>query len=182
MRVTSGFRSSATALIAVLLTAPAWASAPVQALWAPRHVHFVYEGFTTRYSCSGLRDAIENMLVKLGARDLKVIADPCIRPGGVDPFPGVRASMQVLVPAGANSPPGERIAAHWHKVVLNGGASRFNQGGTCELIEQFSRKILPLFATRNVDVRASCVPHQITMGTYLSALVLLPEGAPPASR
>ena len=85
----------------LLGTLPAIAASPqgTDAVWASRHVDFVYQGFTSHYSCDGLRDKIEQMLSKLGTRELKVRAYGCTRPGGVEPFPGVRVSMQVLVPA-----------------------------------------------------------------------------------
>ncbi len=38
--------------------------------------------------------------------------------------------------------------------------------GDCELIEQFADKILPLFATRNVDRRITCVPFQQAGSSY----------------
>ena len=183
MRATSGFRCFAAALCAVLLWTPAWASPPaVQAVWVSRHVHFVYQGFTTLYSCEGLRDEIQDMLVKLGARHLQIISDPCIRPGAPDPFPGVRVRMQVLVPAAANTPAAKRLAAHWHKVVVSGEGADLNQGGKCELIAQFRHTFLPLFTTRHIDIRADCIPHQVTMSSYLSAEVLVPQHSPPAHR
>jgi hypothetical protein len=51
-----------------------------------------------------------------------------------------------------------------------------NAAGQCELLEQFNRTILPLFTTRNVDVRTSCVPHQLEpLGTKLQAEVLITD-------
>jgi hypothetical protein len=34
--------------------------------------------------------------------------------------------------------------------------------GDCELVEQFRDKVLPLFTTRNVDSRMTCVPNQLS--------------------
>lgn len=179
MRRIAMLRFPAAALAAALCVAPAWAApASVAAVWAPRRVHFVYQGFTTRYSCGGLRDQIESMLRKLGARDLTVRSDPCVRPDGVDPFPGVRVTMRVLVPAAARAAGNSRVAAHWRKVVVASDAADFNEGGQCELIAQFRRVFLPLFAARHIDLRATCVPHQVTMSSYLSAEVLVPDPAP----
>ena len=51
-----------------------------------------------------------------------------------------------------------------------------NAAGQCELLEQFNQKIMPLFTTRNVDLRATCVPHQLEpLGTKLQAEVLVTD-------
>ncbi len=175
------------AVAGVLLgTVPALAAGPggVEALWAPRHISFFYQGFTTHYSCDGLRDYIEEMLSKLGARHLKVEEQGCVSLVGVEPFPGVRATMQVLVPAASEHgrKAGPAIAAHWQEVVLMPGNSGFEEQGNCELIEQFKESFLPLFTTRHIRYASNCVPHQLTFGTHLSAEVLLPDAPPPHGR
>lgn len=180
MRAATWFCVTGAAFAAIVLSTSASAApTTVQGVWVPRRVHFVYQGFTTFYSCNGLRDEIEHMLRKLGARDLKVRSDPCIAgTGRPEPFPGVRVTMQVLVPAGPHVAGGTPVPAHWRKVTLASQGMDFNQGGKCELIEQFRHAFLPLFDARNVQMRATCVPHQITMSNYLSAEVLFPRSPP----
>src|SRR5512146_909610 len=93
---------SAAAATTLLAAVPALAAAQdtVAAVWVPKEVRFIYQGFTTRYSCDGLRDQIRDMLSKLGAQDLKVREMSCTSPPGVpSPFPGVSVKMRVLVPA-----------------------------------------------------------------------------------
>jgi hypothetical protein len=34
--------------------------------------------------------------------------------------------------------------------------------GDCELVEQFRDKVLPMFTTRNVENRMTCVPNQLS--------------------
>ena len=171
--------AAATTLLASI---PALAAAQdsVAAVWVPKQVSFVYQGFTARFSCDGLRDQIRVMLQQLGAHELEVRAVPCARGSGVpSPFPGVRVTMQVLVPASSAdaakaksaAPP---LQAQWQEVVLMGRNEGIDEQGKCELIEQFRRTFLPLFATRNVQYQANCIPHQITLGTHLSAEVLVP--------
>ena len=66
---------------------------------------FVYQGFTTHYSCDGLLDKVRGVLLDFGARkeQLKVVPLGCSSSGGrPDPFPGVRMKMRVLQPAGAS--------------------------------------------------------------------------------
>jgi len=166
--------AAATALLAAVPTL-AVAQDSVSAVWVPKHVQFIYQGFTTHYSCDGLRDEIRGMLEKLGAQDLKVQEYGCARPVGLDPFPGVSVSMRVLVPAssGEAKSASAPVDAQWKDVVLLSGNSSFEDQGQCELIEQFKETFLPLFATRDVKYGSTCVPHQLNLGTHLSAQVLM---------
>lgn len=174
--------ASAAVAMSFLAVIPALAVAQdsVSAVWATKDVHFIYQGFTTRYSCDGLRDQVKALLEKLGAQDLKVREAACTSPPGVpSPFPGVVVKMRVLVPASSadaskEKDAGQPVQAHWKSVVLMPATSSYQDQGNCELIEQFKRTFLPLFTTRNVKYQTSCVPHQITLGTHLSAEVLAP--------
>lgn len=154
----------------------------VEAVWVHRHVTFVYQGFTTHYSCTGLRDKIRSMLWKLGARDLEVHEQGCTRPVGPEPFPGVRVRMRVLVPTSSEhgKKAGPPVAAHWQNVVLMPRNAGPSEEGNCELIEQFKETFLPLFTTRHIRYRSTCIPHQLTLGTHLSTEVLMPDTKPRA--
>jgi hypothetical protein len=163
--------------------APASASEaepPLPAVWTPKEAQFTYLGFTTHYSCDGLRDTITEMLLDLGARkdDLKVYEQPCSgSPDRPNPFPGVKIKMSVLTPAPATPGADTRtVPAHWKTVKLPTRENSINAAGDCELLEQFKDKILPLFSTRNVDLHADCVPHQLEpIGTKLQAQVLVTD-------
>ncbi len=173
--------TSAAAAATFLAAVPALATAQdsVTAVWVPKHIEFIYQGFTTHYSCGGLQDQIRDMLQKLGAQNLKVLQMGCVRPEGPTVFPGVSVTMSVLVPsssaeaskAKSSGPP---LQAQWKKVVLMPVNSGYNEEGNCELIEQFKQQFLPLFTTRKIDYGSSCVPYQLTLGTHLSAEVLVP--------
>ena len=167
----------------LLGTVPAPAAAPqsIEAVWAARQVSFFYQGFTTHYTCGGLQEEIRGMLSKLGARDLKVHAQGCVRLVGPEPSPGVRVTMQVLVPAGSahGRGAGPIVAAHWQNVALLSTANGIQAQGNCELIEQFKETFLPLFTTRHIDYQSNCIPHQLTLGTHLSVEVLMPDAKPP---
>ncbi|HEY7890524.1 MAG TPA: hypothetical protein VIC29_20050 [Steroidobacteraceae bacterium] len=173
--------ASAAAAATLLAAVPTLAVAQdsVSAVWVPKQVQFIYQGFTTHYSCDGLRDQVRDMLRKLGAQDLKVREYGCARAVGPDPFPGVSVSMRVLAPASSAASSGAKsgsapVEAQWKDVVLLSPSSSFEDQGNCELIEQFKETFLPLFATRNVKYGSTCVPHQLTLGTHLSAQVLMP--------
>jgi hypothetical protein len=180
MRITAT-RLAAAALAATIVSlAPAWAAdqGGIAAVWVPKEVRFVYQGFTTRYSCDGLREEIVQLLSKMGPRDLKVYEQPCATGAGVpSPFPGVTVHMQVLVPASkANaSSAGAVVHARWQKVVLMPANADIHEQGRCELIEQFKETFLPLFTTRRVSYESTCIPYQVSLGTHLSAEVLMPE-------
>ena len=152
----------------------------VDSVWASRRVTFIYQGFTTHYSCYGFRDKIRDMLTKLGARRLVVRPYGCTRLTGVEPFPGVTVTMQVLVPASSqharNGEP--TVSAHWRNVVLMPDNAGLQEQGNCELIEQFKETLLPLFTTHHITYQSNCVPHQLTLGTHLSAEVLIPDSEP----
>jgi hypothetical protein len=171
-----GTRLIAPAAVACALCVPAWAADTNQAtteggqpaVWTQKEVTFVYMGFTTKYSCDGLRDKVRGVLLDLGAKkkDLKVRETGCSASfGGPDPFPGVRVTMNVLEPANSSSATDDRqppVAAHWKPVDLKLRDSFANDSGECELVEQIRSKIVPLFATRNVDLKTYCVPHQLS--------------------
>jgi hypothetical protein len=200
--VPAGFVVPAIAIAACVAGSSAWAAEgaaegasaePQSAVWTEKELTFVYQGFTTRYSCDGLRDKVRGVLLDLGAqkKDLKVMQLGCSSPSGrPDPFPGVRVKMSVLQPATATGddkqPP---VAAHWKPVDLKLRDSFSTDSGECELVEQIRQKIVPLFAARNVDLKTSCIPHQASATRPSLKLEVLaaddaqhPEGAPPAVR
>jgi hypothetical protein len=171
------------AVVACLLGSSAWAAEggaegqsgetlsgePQSAVWTDKELTFVYQGFTTKYSCDGLRDKVRGVLLDLGAqkKGLKVVEFGCGSAAGQpDPFPSVRVNMRVLQPAGAaGSTDGKQdnqtpVAAHWKPVDLKLRGSFSTDSGECELVEQIRHSIVPLFATRNVDLKTTCVPHQ----------------------
>jgi hypothetical protein len=163
------------------------------AVWTDKEVTFVYQGFTTKYSCDGLRDKVRGVLLDLGAqkKTLKVLQLGCSSPSGrPDPFPGVRVKMSVLQPAsGTADDKAAPVAAHWKPVDLKLRDSFAIDSGECELVEQIKQKIVPLFATRNVELKTNCIPHQATASRpSLKLEVLVPDDArhpaeePPAAR
>jgi hypothetical protein len=158
--------------------APA-AAAPVAqpAVWTQKQLNFLFQGFTTHYSCDGLEGKIKHVVRDLGARgDFEVHSYGCATPSGrPDPFPSVSIRMSVLEPAPAGAPASDVVAAHWQRVDLHLDKDPVWEAGDCELLEQIKQKLLPLFATRDVDFASNCVPHQLTLGTRLSAGLLVPD-------
>jgi hypothetical protein len=187
MRVSSSasaiLRAGISVLAVWLVSAPVWADPAEEAqaaVWTPKEVHFVYQGFTTRFSCDGLRDQVREVLLRLGARkdDLKVIQSGCVgRLGAPDPFPAVNIKMHVLTPA----TPGQAepvVAAHWKDVNVLMHLNALEAAGQCELYEQIKQRILPLFSVRNIDYASICVPHQLNPGQRFKAEVLVADPPP----
>jgi len=175
------------AAVAMLTCAPAWAnpqsepsagSGRESAVWAPKELNFAYQGFTTKYSCDGLQERMRDVLLKLGARpDIQVRGFGCTRPVGPDPFASVSIKMNVLQPAGQQG--GPAVPVHWQRVDLLTGLYKHDPvdaAADCELIGQIKQKVLPLFATRNVDYSSTCeLRHLLVGGTRLKAEVLVAD-------
>lgn len=143
------------------------------AVWKTVDHSFSYQGFTSHYTCDGLRDKLRQALLDLGARaDLSLSTSGCIgsRPS---PFPEVQIHMSVLQPVDGTAPAGA-VQAQWTPVSLAGFDKL--EAGDCELLHQIKDDLLPLFPTRDVTIRADCVPHELPVHVQLSAVVLkLPE-------
>ncbi len=152
--------------------------------WVERKFDYTYMGFTTHFTCDGLRDDVRDVLLALGARkkDLKIQSRGCSRLDGPEPFPGVSARFSVLVPVTpadigkVGSAPAQ--PAQWHNVDLVKRNQTGRDRAPCELLEQLKAQALPLFTSRNLVFASSCVPHQISLGEiHFSVDVLGP--APP---
>jgi len=160
----------AVAAGAALADNPAPQSQPAK--WVSRDVNFTYQGFTSQYSCEGLRGNVETILRAFGARkkDMQVQITPCAAIGTseISFSPGVRGTISVLVPATAQEvsrgDPGV-VQAHWKTVDLMQNRKLGNEhGGQCELLEQSKRGLLPLFTTRNLNYTSNCIPHETFIG------------------
>ena len=186
-------RMAAAATALVVVCVPTWAQAPEQgnqkqeavpAVWAPKELRFVYMGFTSHYSCDGLRDRMRHVLEALGARkDMQLSESPCSDLGRPTKFPGVYLKINVLQPAGPESGADvQTVAAHWETVDISrisGTLDPLQDAGHCELVEQIKHSVLPLFTTRNVQFHSSCVPNQLSVSPVtLTAEVLLTEQSP----
>jgi hypothetical protein len=165
----------------VLVGALAQADTPATtgAAWTPKELRFTYMGFTSHYSCDGLRDKMISTLRKFGARkDLSVTESGCAGElGRPTPFPGVNIKMNVLAPSDPKATDAASVVpAHWQLVDFTGSRDPLDVAGDCELIEQIKQHLLPLFTTRNVQYQSTCIPNQLQVGgTQLKAEVLMPD-------
>jgi hypothetical protein len=181
------YRNSLAALAAALAFAAApalaLAAAPTDApealaVWVPKQLTFLYGGFTTKYTCDGLRQKVRDILLQLGARDdLKVTSFGCTRVNAPETSPGVRIEMHVLQLAGAST--AQTVPAHWRTVNVLAGQTPVTASLDCELISQLRRDVLPAFGPRQIDYSAVCSAYQpIAGGTRLKAEVLVADAAP----
>jgi hypothetical protein len=174
--------------VAALLTlAPVAGQAQVAATWKRHEIEFTYMGFTTRYSCEGLRSKLRLLLQASGARpDFAVNTRSCASgPGEMAEFPRVQVVFHVpeMPPAG-NHVAGESTAARWKKVDLRRHQPTDLEIGDCELVEQFRDRVLAAFTTRNLVSEINCIPHQLAGSSFrleYEVLVGLPsaENRPP---
>ena len=145
------------------------------AVWKERHIDFFYRGRTARYSCDGLRDKVRAMLLDLGARrDAKVVAIGCepdrVRFNSTGPSLNIIFSAPALPDAAAKPLRQGDLAAtdaRFEAFTITSDAFRNMGIGDCELVEEFTRQILPKLATRAVKRDITCVPDQQTGSRFL---------------
>ncbi len=151
------------------------------AAWKRHELQFTYMGFTTRYSCEGLRDKMRLLLEAVGARDLSVSPRGCTNmPWQVTEFPRVRMTFFAPeLPAAGQKDVGPPVAARWTPVTLTRRQPRALELGDCELVEQFRDRVLPAFTTRSARHDINCIPHQLSGSSFsLSFEVLVGHPSP----
>jgi hypothetical protein len=150
--------------------APAVQAGDLAATWQRHEIDFTYVGFTTRYSCEGLRDKLRVLLEASGAQPgFRITARSCgMRYGNVTKFPAVKLVFHTAaLPSDGSAAAGEPTPARWQKVVLKRRQPRQLDPGDCELVEQFRDRILPAFTTRHVDADINCIPHQLSGSSFV---------------
>src|SRR3984885_15112550 len=130
-------------------------------VWQKHDYSFQFLGFTTTYSCDGLATKLQLLLIAAGARaDAKSTSGACSRGYGTpDTFARAYLKFYTLAPVGTGSKRGPPINGAWRSVALADRSPRELRLGDCELVEHFRDKVLPLFTTRNIDNRMTCVPN-----------------------
>lgn len=178
---------SALAALCLVFASQTPASGAESAVWVKKKILFVYQGFTTQYSCEGLKETMRDVLLQLGARksDMKINETGCALGFNVpSPSPGVSGTFYVLEPAssasssGGSGHAGATVNAEWQSVTVNIARGGREESGRCELLEQVKKKVLPLFEARDVKFQSDCFPNQVTIGrTMLQAQLLKPAAA-----
>jgi hypothetical protein len=140
------------------------AATPAQGVWQKHEYSFQYYGFTTTYSCDGLASKLRVLLIAVGARaDAKSTSGACVRGfGSPDKLARANLKFYTLAPVENEGNASPSIDGVWRPVAFADRSPRGVGLGDCELIEQFRDKVLPMFATRNVDNRMTCIPNQLS--------------------
>ncbi len=159
---------AAIVMFALLAAMPAFAdeSLPTEeaAAWTMHEVDFLYMGFTTRYTCSGLRSKVKLLLKHLGAReDIKILERGCeFGYQRVADFPRLKVTFYApTIPEQGEKDPGEPVLGVWKPVVIKRNSPKGLEYGDCELVELFRDRVMPKFLTRSMEGDINCIPHQL---------------------
>jgi hypothetical protein len=159
------------------------ATEPQQGVWQEHEYSFQFLGFTTTYSCDGLASKLKVLLIAAGARaDLKSTSEACARGYGTpDKFARAHLTFYALAPIGNAENGSPSINGVWRSVAFAYHSPREVALGDCELIEQFRDKVLPMFTTRNIENRMTCVPNQLS-GSVINLKFDVFAGVPAAKK
>lgn len=155
---------------------------PVTAQWQPHEYHFQHMGFTSRYSCDGLADALKRLLLAAGARP-DVIVSPGTCASGIgrpDRFASARMVFNVLSPIATTPSDDGAVQGVWKSVTIDSRTPFGLEMGDCELVEQFRDQVLkPMFPVRGLNDNITCIPHQASGSHFrLQFEVLVPVLVP----
>jgi hypothetical protein len=159
------------------------ATRPEQGVWQKHEYSFQFLGFTTTYSCEGLAGKLRVLLIAVGARaDAKSISGACSRGYGTpDKFSQASLTFYALAPLAPGENASPAVGGEWRSVALAARSPRELALGDCELVEQFRDKVLPMFTTRNLENRMTCVPNQLS-GSTINLKFDVFAGVPPAKK
>jgi hypothetical protein len=173
----------------------------VDAVWKVQSLDFAYRGFSTAYSCSGLRDRVRAILQTVGARDTLVVrtwncADPSysarVQITLASPVEATAENIKALTTHDSKAQliarvrneqldtaaDLERFPAVWKTISLNRDRELDLAPGDCELVQQLRRDVLPRMAVRIVRDNLHCSSGFGTIGRprlSVSALVAVEE-------
>jgi hypothetical protein len=154
--------------LALLVAVPAFADestpAEVPAAWTMHQIDLTYMGFTTRYTCGGLKSKMKLLLKTMGVRDdVKIVERNCeYGYGRVAEFPRLKITFYApSIPQPGDTEVGEPVLGVWKPIVIKKNSPKGLEMGDCELVEVFRDRILPKFVTTEVKGDVNCIPHQL---------------------
>ena len=134
------------------------------AAWTKHEVDFQYMGFTTRYTCGGLKSKVKLLLKHMGVReDIKIIERGCeFGYQNVADFPRLKITFYApTIPKQGDRDVGDPVLGVWKPVVIKRNSPKGLEMGDCELVEIFRDRVMPKFLTRSVEGDINCIPHQL---------------------
>lgn len=153
-----------TLLAAMPAVADELESDEVAAAWKRHEVDLVYMGFTTRYTCSGLKSKVKLLLKHVGVRpDVKVLERGCeFGYQMVADFPHLKIVFYAPeIPEAGSRDAGEPVLGVWKTVAIKRNQPRGLDWGDCELVEQFRDRVMSKLTMREVTGDINCIPHQL---------------------
>jgi len=154
----------------------------VAAVWKRHEIDLVYMGFTTSYSCGGLKSKVRLLLKHIGVRpDMKIIERGCeYGYQKVADFPHLKIIFFAPeVPTPGSKEIGDPVLGVWKAVAIKRNLPRGLEWGDCELVEQFRDRILSRLTTRAMSGDVNCIPHQL-IGNRIDLRFELLTGVPTA--
>jgi hypothetical protein len=177
----------------------------VRAVLKQQEISFTYQGFTSFYSCEGMRSKVKRLLLALGAaKDVEVevrgscdsgnsvVRNPLVVIQLTSPVaatPEVLAELEKMRPQrelaarvrgdrGVATDAGAQFDASWKPVSLSRGKLGIDPGD-CELIDELRKKVLPKLGVRIVKNAVSCSPKQINRSQPRLEVEALMQPPPP---
>lgn len=205
-RLRGGGRLIAIAWAAVLVLAGSVAHAEsqpdpavVEAVWKPQRINFVYRGYSTLYTCSGLQEKLEKILTTVGARGgIELRAYSCDDALAIARFEIALTSPVEATPENVEELTtydardaliarvrGERLAsaedlqrfpAVWKTISFARSREMRLEPGDCELVLQLRRHILPRMSVQIVSDRVRCSEFGNIGRPQLTVSALVPLG------
>jgi hypothetical protein len=192
------------ALAVLVATASASAAEPIEAVWKPQRITFVYSGHTTHYTCHTLEQKLKLVLKTLGAHE-----DMAIDRTSCSDFTGPRLHVEFRSPVAASIenirlittydaeevlaarlknqtlPSAEdlpRFSAVYQEVSFARDRQLKMKAADCEFADHVRRQILPTVDAQVVTNRIFCTPgYPNITPPRLVVSVLLPVQASMAS-
>jgi hypothetical protein len=190
--------SAALAMLGSAHADPGPDDAATEAVWKTQRIAFVYQGYSTFYSCSGLHRTLQRILVNVGARDgIRLQTYYCDDRSGAARFEltiesPVEATPEnvrelttydsrdelVATVRGERLPSAEdlpRFPAVWKTVSFARDRNMRLAPGDCELVQELRRQILPRMSVHVIrdNVRCSAfgtiAPPQLTVSALVPA-------------
>jgi hypothetical protein len=171
--------------------------AVIEAVWKPQRINFVYHGYSTLYSCSGLQDKLEKILTTVGARDgVELRAYSCDDAQSIARFQIALASPVEATPENvaeltsydahdelvarvrgerlATAEDVQRFPAEWKTISFARSREMRLAPGDCELVQQLREHVLPHMSVQIVTDRVHCSAFGNIGNPQLTVSALVP--------
>ena len=152
---------------------PVDASEAIDAVWKKQEIEFSYVSTEVAYSCDLMEARVKMLLKHLGAtNDVSVKMPPCM--GSNRPQRRFRMTASFSTLASAVEGDAEILKAEWRDVEIKKNKPRALNNSDCELVEMFTKKLLPSIEHQVVEGKVGCGATKHVMLGTLKLKVLSP--------